>query len=388
MWGSGNEVTNSLESVSFNYYGWEGKSVSEAQKAALESLQEGGYSGGSVLAVGGGNKADYAYYSQLLGVQNKVLGSSADEARYVMVDGYKNTVKEASNVTVIGTHNTVEAGADGNVVIGDYRTIAAGKTGNVILGAADEETTANVSDSVILGRNANSEIDGAVALGAGSLAVTEAGVAGYDPLTGLQTTRTGSVWVSDLGAVSVGGNGHTRQITNLAAGTADTDAVNVAQLRTAVDALSFDFSAGENIKITTVTDENGRRHFTISAIDNIESGDKIIDAVNKDKDASGSEVVPGTDGAGESAGSAATDTGPQTTNVITAKVGFEGDSGDKVTLGGNKEAPLVSQDPGRRDGRPRRGQHRGRRGWPRHLEREARYRSQGPQLGGDEVAHG
>ena len=75
-----------------------------------------------------------------------------------------------------------------------------------------------------------------MALGSWSVADTAAGVSGYDPSTQAASTDTSAAWKSTLGAVSVGDKteGYTRQITNVAAGTADTDAVNVAQLKKAV----------------------------------------------------------------------------------------------------------------------------------------------------------
>ena len=73
----------------------------------------------------------------------------------------------------------------------------------------------------------------AVALGDWSKASREAGWVGYDPITGEKSLDESSTWKATCGAVSIG-NGdknYTRQITNVAAGTEDTDAVNVAQLK-------------------------------------------------------------------------------------------------------------------------------------------------------------
>ena len=77
-----------------------------------------------------------------------------------------------------------------------------------------------------------------MALGSYSVADTAANVQGYDPSTGAASTESGSAWQSTLGALSIGDKttGRTRQITNVAAGFEDTDAVNVAQLRAAVSA--------------------------------------------------------------------------------------------------------------------------------------------------------
>ena len=201
IWGTGNEVTNSVEKVGIET-NWNKLSVSEAQKEAIKAMQSSEYAGGSVMAIGGGNKADYAKYSQLTGVQNKVTGTEAKAAKYDFVNGYKNTVTEASDVTVIGIKNEVTA--DGNKVIGDNHNVS-GKD-NVIFGSADEVTETTVNNAVVLGHNAKVTGEGGVALGAGS--------------------------VADRGnAVSVGSKGAERQIINVKAGVQDTDAVNVSQLK-------------------------------------------------------------------------------------------------------------------------------------------------------------
>ena len=76
-------------------------------------------------------------------------------------------------------------------------------------------------------------VAGGVALGSGSVASVDKGVAGYDPSTKASSTDTSSTWKATEAAISVGdaSKGITRQITGVAAGAADTDAVNVAQLK-------------------------------------------------------------------------------------------------------------------------------------------------------------
>ena len=204
IWGTGNEVTNSIESIDIDYNGWNKLSVAEAQQKAIEAMQSSKYAGGSVMAIGGGNKADYAKYSQLTGVQNKVTGTEAKTAKYDFVNGYQNTVTNASDVTVIGIKNEVTA--DGNKVIGDNHKVS-GKD-NVIFGSADKVTETTVNNAVVLGHNAKVTGEGGVALGSGSVA-------------------------DRANVVSVGRKDANRQIINVAAGTEDTDAVNVSQLKEA-----------------------------------------------------------------------------------------------------------------------------------------------------------
>ena len=256
IWGTGNEVTNSIEKVGIDT-NWNNVSVAEAQKKAIEAMQSSDYAGGSVMAIGGGNKADYAKYSQLTGVKNKVTGTEAKAAKYDFVNGYQNTVTNASEVTVIGIKNEVTA--DGNKVIGDNQKVS-GKN-NVIFGSADADkvTETTVNNAVVLGHNAKVTGEGGVALGAGSVASTAAGVLGYGA-----DGKTDATWQATKGAVSVGGNGATRQITNVAAGTADTDAVNVAQLKTA----KTEVKAGANItSVDKTTGANGQDIYTINAKD-------------------------------------------------------------------------------------------------------------------------
>lgn len=252
IWGTGNEVTNSVEDIGINT-NWNNVSVADAQKKAIEAMQSSKYAGGSVMAIGGGNKADYAKYSQLTGVQNKVTGTEAKAAKYDFVNGYQNTVTEASDVTVIGIKNKVTA--DGNKVIGDNHEVS-GKD-NVIFGSADKLTETTVNNAVVLGHNAKVTGEGGVALGAGSVADRAAEVVGYGAAEG----ETGIAWKATNGAVSVGssveGKKITRQITNVAAGTQDTDAVNVAQLKRAMEKANFKFEAGNGIVIETVKGDDG-----------------------------------------------------------------------------------------------------------------------------------
>ena len=120
--------------------------------------------------------------------------------------------------------------ADGSTAVGRKSTVTAeGGTG---IGWA---TTVSAKDATAIGHSATANIAGGVALGSNSVTTTAAGVQGYNPATGRTnkySDQTGAVGTSTLAAVSVGnGTTATRQITGLAAGTDDTDAVNVAQLK-------------------------------------------------------------------------------------------------------------------------------------------------------------
>lgn len=82
-----------------------------------------------------------------------------------------------------------------------------------------------------LGASSFVDAEGGIALGRNSVAERKSGRAGYDFTTGAVSTVNDSTWKATDGAVSVGSSANTRQITGVAAGTEDTDAVNVAQIK-------------------------------------------------------------------------------------------------------------------------------------------------------------
>lgn len=214
VFGAGNEVTNSVDNIAnpMSFLGI--NSPKELAEKLREDIRRND-SGGAVLAVGGGNKADYAYRSQLVGVGNTLTGTAAEKAAYNLLNGYKNTGTNVSGVTVIGTNRTISNAKD-----------------TIVMGSSAGGITTTASKAVILGPEANAEKDGGVALGADSVASVDKDIAGYDPSTKLASANTSAAWKATHAAVSVGnGSTATRQITGVAAGTNDTDAVNVAQLK-------------------------------------------------------------------------------------------------------------------------------------------------------------
>ena len=233
VYGAGNKVTNSIASI---------KTPSTLMGSPtwdemVESLQKGikdSNSGGAVLAIGGGNVADYVRHSQLVGVNNTVTGTKNKVSEYNMVDGYKNTVTNGTHVTVIGSENTA-TDSESTLVMGDKQKVTKVKHG-ILLGSQDKETETTVSDVIAIGHNAHVKKEGGIALGSYSIASIDKGIIGYDPLTGKASTETSAIWKATHSALSVGStedknNLITRQITGVAAGTEDTDAVNVAQLK-------------------------------------------------------------------------------------------------------------------------------------------------------------
>ena len=231
VFGTGNEITNSIDSIpspvelSDIISGKKNdKDVTEVANSFRDSVSDrDNKNGGAVLAIGGGNKADYALNSQLIGVQNQITGTKDAASQYNMVNGYQNTVENGSNDTVIGVKNTVTNG-DSNIVLGDNHTVQ-NADNNVILGSSDKVATQTASDTVVIGHNAQANGNNDVAIGSGSIANGAVGTEGY-------------AGANPIGTVSVGSEGNERTITNVAAGRINedsTDAVNGSQLASVKD---------------------------------------------------------------------------------------------------------------------------------------------------------
>ncbi|KEQ01651.1 hemagglutinin, partial [Snodgrassella alvi SCGC AB-598-J21] len=159
---------------------------------------------------------------------------------------------------ILAVSGTADADAD-DVSIDDWYNSQklAGKNIADSTRASSEGINVTQNDGDITGFN--SGIDDGVALGRDSVASTKKGVTGYDPVTGTQAKDvTSSAWNSKAGSVAVGnGSTVTRQITGLAAGTLDTDAVNVAQLKSAQSFVSSSLS--------TLTDSTSTSIFKLNS---------------------------------------------------------------------------------------------------------------------------
>ena len=234
--GAGNEITNSVKSI----YGAPddgGNSAKELAGKFREAVKESN-GGGATMAFGGGNKADYTLRTAMVGINNTVTGANRAESADNLVMGVGNTATNVQHMTAIGSKNTV-SDAKNTIIVGDNRTVT-GANNTVIIGSSDNGTTTTVHDAVAIGHNTDVSTEGGVALGSGSKATVAAGATGYDILTNAPSTDTSATWKSTASAVSVGdvANDVTRQITSVAAGTNDTDAVNVAQLKRLHDMIS------------------------------------------------------------------------------------------------------------------------------------------------------
>ena len=225
-----------------------------------------------------------------------------------LVDGYYSTLKNGQNDYLIGTANEV-TGDDAsknksNIVFGDYHKLKNGSN-NIIIGSADgavvekaegyneddeygiktsQEVTGqkkheeNLVDAVMIGHNADVQKNGGVALGAGSVASGDKDAVGYDSANVDHSEDTTGVWKSKAAAVSVGDKNLTRQITNVAAGKEDTDAVNVAQLKNLQTTLNGDVAKAatevkgdKNVKATPLT-VDGHTLYTLGLADTVTIG--------------------------------------------------------------------------------------------------------------------
>lgn len=365
VYGAGNSVTNSYRAIDVQKASAimqglkDPKQLNEALKAAVPT------SGAQVMVMGGGNTVDKAYMTQVVGVGNTVTGSDKEYAEGTStqlnyVDGFYNKVENGKNDYVIGSHNTLTGSSvdtnKSNLVLGDNHKLTDRKN-NVILGSADDELTTSASDAVLIGHNADVKVDGGVALGSGSVAVTDKGVEGYDPLKKGASESDDKAWKSSWAAISVGDGTHTRQITGVAAGFADTDAVNVAQLKRVaslpvhiysggkmssgsytagssvanptISSLQFDF--GDGLKANEVDAEGGKR-VLVSLDKDALKGDPDFKGDKGDKGDTGAKGDKGDKGDTGATG-AQGEQGPKGDKGDTGAQGEQGPKGDKGDKG-------------------------------------------------------
>lgn len=246
--GSVNTVTNS-NGVTIQ---GTGNTVSNAYKdmniglGDLLNFKQGDYSSiakqdnGAIAIIGGGNTISDQLSSTVIGFGNTLKGENSTG---VFTAGSKNTLTNVSNSLVMGDNNTL-VNRNNVISLGNNNTVKA-------------------NNAVAIGNGTTVTAESGVAIGAGSVADQAAGSekGAFAPDT--IPTAEKSIWCSTRGAVSVGyavGN-ITRRITNVAAGREATDAVNVAQLKKALE--SIDVDAGTGIKVDKIT-KDGKTTYKIS----------------------------------------------------------------------------------------------------------------------------
>ena len=225
------------------------------------------------------------------------VGQAAKANKFNSVAMGMNVTADGDNSVALG--GSASANSDGTIAIGSYGSTPTKATGNRAL-AIGSATTANGLESIAIGSRVNSTsqhsiaigtranasavksvaigpdsiatVDGGVALGRDSVANVIGGVTnkGYNPNTNrtdIYSSLTGNVLTSTTGAVSIGnGTTVTRQLTGLAAGTKDTDAVNVAQLKSVNLAFSGNVNTGNvNIANSTLGIKGDNTYITTAA---------------------------------------------------------------------------------------------------------------------------
>ena len=291
--GTGNTVTGAYKNMNLSSSDWS-KLFLGGDYSVLKEKESG-----AIAIIGCANTISNQTSSTVIGYGNTLKGenSTGVNSTGVFTAGSHNTLTNVSNSLVMGDHNTLE-----------------GRKNVISLG---NKNTVDADDAVAIGNGTKVTAEGGVAIGVGSVADRVAGSLGaFAPDTSLVGAR--STWTSTAGAVSVGTSTITRQITNVAAGTYDTDAVNVAQLKKALE--SIDIDAGTGIKVDKIT-KDGKTTYKIFT--NIEGNKTDTDTttVTSNKTDAGS-----------------TDTSQGATN------GTSSSTGDKLTIGTETKATSFGAD--------------------------------------------
>ena len=311
--GTGNTVTNAYKDMNISWP--EAYSISKGNYSTLAQKDSG-----AVAVIGGANTISDQTYSTVIGFGNKVTGDTTEGDSGIFLAGSHNKLSKTSNSLVMGDNNSL-TNMDASIVLGND-TVSMQNMSNVI-SIGNATTVKNADNAVAIGYQAQvtgsqaialgqeskalqhgtaalgsfattrgeystalgytSEavgqgssaigygsralIEDSVALGAGSIANRKAGRVGYDAASEDENSLT---WKSNAGAVSVGytlpANANvsakqiTRQITNVAAGSEDTDAVNVAQLKKA----KTEVVEGSNVTVSSALGANGQNIYTVS----------------------------------------------------------------------------------------------------------------------------
>lgn len=249
---NGNLTTPVAENSLANYYN------DGARGSASMAFGVGTTASGDLSLSMGVNSAASGINSLAIGYGNEAAGTQS-----VAVG---NSTNASGNFSVAmglgaqaGTKNDNAESTDHGAAVAVGYGAEAAETGSAAYGYS---AGANAVESSAFGTSANATADGGVALGAHSVANREKGSIGYlaPDMTDPANAAKAATWVSTSGGVSLGGTdaeGKTisRQITNLAAGSADSDAVNVAQLK-AVETKGMNFQ-GNDTDTSVHVDQGG-----------------------------------------------------------------------------------------------------------------------------------
>lgn len=212
--GSGNTVTDAYKDMNIGFL--DGLAILGGDYSVLAKKESG-----AVAVVGGANTVSKQTDSTVIGYANKLTSDKEKGSQNVFMAGSHNTLTNVSDSLVMGNDNTISDRS--NVISFGYK--------NAI--------TAN--NAVAIGNGASVSSEGGVALGAGSVA-------------------------DRANAVSVGSKDANRQIINVAEGKADTDAVNVSQLKDVkAEALKHStVTNGANITVTEGLNKDGGKEYNVA----------------------------------------------------------------------------------------------------------------------------
>ena len=303
-------ITPVAENTLANYYN-DGATGSASMAFGVETKASGDQSlaMGAKSSASGMNSLAIGYGNEAAGTQSVAVGNSTNASGNFSV--------AMGLGAQAGTRNTdVESTDHGGAVAVGYGAGAA-ETGSAAYGYS---ATAGAVESSAFGTSAQANKEGSIALGAHSVANREKGSTGYlaPDMTNPENAVNAATWVSTSGAVSLGGTdaaGTTisRQITNLAAGTNDSDAVNVAQLK-AVESKGLNFQGNDTATAVHVNQGgtlqiqgSGRKADTEYSAQNIKV---LTDTANNrlsialDKNPVFASVTAGTEGTGADGGQA------------------------------------------------------------------------------------
>ena len=234
--GSGNTVTDAYKDMDIDLWG-DGLAILGGDYSVLAKKQSG-----AIAVVGGANNVSKQTDSTVIGYDNKLTGDEEKGSHDVFMAGSHNRLNNVSDSIVMGNKNAITG------------------VSNVISFGHQNEITAN--NAVAIGSGAGVSAEGGVALGAGSVA-------------------------DRANAVSVGSTGANRQIINVAAGTEETDAVNVSQLQKVSDTANAGWNLATNGFATEATnvkpggyvDFRGDKNISVS-----HDGTKVQVELNKNID--------------------------------------------------------------------------------------------------------
>ena len=208
-------------------------------------------SGGDAVSIGsssqatGGDAVSIGSSSQATGADSLALGKNARANNGDTIAIGQDSVANSLNGVALG--KTSKATGASATALGPQSTASA-----TYATAIGMNSVANQEYAIAIGGSSEATVQRGVALGTYSKADTASGVSGYDANTN-RTNKyaglTGNALTSTWGAVSIGDGTNTRQITGLAAGTKDTDAVNVAQLKSVNLAVTGDNSSSGDVNL-------------------------------------------------------------------------------------------------------------------------------------------